>query len=320
MASTMSDVQKIGVTLSEPDLLIEPGNVAHLTVTITNRQDTPDRLSLEVEGLDIEWYMIPVPAVNLGPGEQATERILFKVGRGSENRAGSYPFLVRVQALETGAIGVAQATLVVKPFSALQVEINPKRAVASFLHPLNIFEVTLANLGNAEETLNLYASDPEDGCAYEFDADRTTLKPGQSETVPLYVRPRVSSALGGTRLYGFTVSARSTEDSYVSASAHGQVEKHALISPLLGIFLLLLGFGGAGWWFLRPQPLKPPVINSFSSSNSHVDSGQDITLSWDVSNAPIIIIKSRVGKGGETAMPGEQKQMVGFVTVKPAPP
>jgi hypothetical protein len=84
--------------------------------------------------------------------------------------------------------------------------------------------------------------------------------------------------------------------------------------------LLLLGFGGMGWWIFRPQPPKLPVINSFSSSSAHVDAGQDITLSWDVSNAQQIIIKSREGKGGELASPGEQKLSVGSVSVKPASP
>lgn len=321
MASTMSDVQKIAVTLSEPDLAIEPGTVAHLVVTMTNRQETPDRLSLEIEGLDMEWYMIPVPAVNVAAGGQAGERILFKVARGSENRAGSYPFLVRVQAMETGAVGIAQATLVVKPFNALQVEMNPKRAVASFFRPMNEFEVNVGNLGNTEETLNLYASDPEDGCAYEFDTDRITLKPGQSQTVPLLVRPKVSSLLGGQRLYGFTVSARSVEDSYISANTHGQVEKHALVSPLLGIFVLLLAFAGAGWLLMRPRPPVPVGIHFFNAERTHVTAGQDVKLSWDVSpNYRQIILYHQVGHKGALIADGEQHSAAGSIHVQPDPP
>ena len=53
------DVQKIVVTLSEPDVIIEPGGTARLIVTAANRQENPDRLSIEVEGIDIEWYTIP---------------------------------------------------------------------------------------------------------------------------------------------------------------------------------------------------------------------------------------------------------------------
>src|SRR6185436_13137445 len=188
-----ADMQRVAVTLSEYDVFIEPGSVAQLVVTMTNQQSTPDRLTLEVEGVDVEWYMIPVAAVNVAPGAQASERIVFKLARNSENRAGTYPFLVRVQAMETGEVGVAQATLVVKPFSSLQVELAPKRGVSTFFHALNDFEVNLANLGNAEETLELYADDPEDECAYEFDMERVTLKPGQTAAVPLAMRPKAST-------------------------------------------------------------------------------------------------------------------------------
>jgi hypothetical protein len=320
MSSTMSEVRKILVSLSETEVVVEPGGVAQLLVTMTNRQEGLDRLTLEIEGVDVEWYAIPVPAVNLAPGGQTTERVLFKLGRSSENRAGAYPFLVRVQAMETGELGVAQATLVIRPFSSLQVDLDPKRAVATFFGPLNEFDVSVSNLGNAEITLDLYANDPEDGCAYEFDSDRITLKPGSTSTVPLSVRPKNLSILGGMRLYGFTVSARAVEDSYVHANAHGQVEKRALISPLMGIFLLLLILAGLVTWYFWPKPPELAAINTFSSSSSHVDAGQDITLSWDVSHAQQIIIKSREGKGGELAVPGEQKATVGSVIVRPAAP
>ena len=321
MASTMTEVQKIVVSLSLSDIVIEPGGGAQLVVSMTNHQETADRLSLEVEGIDVEWYAIPVPAVNVAAGAQTSERILFKIARNSGNRAGSYPFLVRVQAMETGEVGVAQATLVLKPYSHLQVELDHKRAVASFFHPLNDFDVSITNQGNAEETLNLYASDSDDGCAYEFDTDRITLKPGQASTVPLAIRPKVSSVWGSTRLYGFTVSARSVDDSYVSANVSGQIEKHALISPFLGIFLLLLALGGGGFFLLRPPTPKPIVIHSFTTSAAKIVSGVPVTLSWDVSGtAQQFIIKHKVGKDGQEIVDGEQSKPAGSLEVKPLSP
>ena len=324
MASLTSDIQKILVSLSSADIVIEPGSTAQLVVSMTNRQDDPDRLSIEVEGIDVEWYAIPVPAVNVAPAATVTERILFKVARNSANRAGAYPFLVRVQAQETGEVGVAQAALIVKPFNFLEVELDPKRASATFFRPLNDFDLTVSNQGNADETLDLGAFDPDDGCAYEFDTDRITLKPGQTTVVPLALRPKVSSILGGVRLYGFTITARSVNDSYVSASVHGQVEKRALISPLLGIFLLLLSFGVAGYAFFRPRPMPPAQIHSFNAVPTKAAFGQAITLSWDVDNARQIILSHHVKKGTqegeEVNDPGEQSAKVGNIQVKPEYP
>lgn len=313
---------KIVVTLSEPDLVVTPGSAAQLVVTMTNHQDTPDRLSLEIEGLDVEWYAIPVPAVNVAPGAQASERILVKVARSNENRAGSYPFLVRVQAMETGEVGMAQGTLVIQPYSSLQVELTPKRAVATYFSRFNDFDVTVANFGNAEETLELYATDPDDGCAYEYDVDRINLKPGHSQIVPLAIRPKTSSLLGGTRLYGFTVSARSVADSYISANAHGQIEKRALISPLLGIFLALLGIVGFGIWKFRPTPPPPLVINSFAASEKRVNAGMEVALTWEVSPSDSqIVIWRRVKQDGvDVADPGPQRSAVSSIRVRPEAP
>jgi len=319
MAPPNTDLQKIVVTLSATDITLEPGHVAQLVVNMTNVQDAPDRLAIEVEGIDVEWYMIPVPAVNVAAGAHITERVLFKIARNSANLAGSYPFLVRVQAMETGEVGVAQATLTVKPFGSLQVEINPKRALATFIHPLNDFDVTVANMGNEDVNLQLFATDPDDGCAYEFDSDHLTLRPGQTEMIPLAVRPKVSSIVGGSRLYQFSATARSVDDSYLAGSVHGQIEKRALISPLVGIFAILMVVGVGLWLRLRPPALKPIHINSFTANLTRVVSGSSVLLSWDVSGTnPQIILQKRVGEDGQDVNdPGEQSKPVGVVSVKP---
>ncbi len=283
MASSMTDMVKIDVSLSDTDVAIDPGSVSQLTVTITNRQTSPDRVALEIEGVDVEWYAIPVPVANIAPGGQAVLKVPFKVARDSSNRAGTYPFLVRVQAMESGEIGVAQASLNVRAYNSLQVELNPKRAIATFFNPLNDFDFTLVNQGNVEETLDLFASDQDDSCAFEFDVDRLILKPGQTSVVPLAVRPKVATFLGGNRIYGFTASARSHDDAYVSANSHGQIEKHALISPFTGIFLLLLGLAGGAFALFRPKPMEPVKIIKFAAIPHQLVQGQTTVLTWEVS-------------------------------------
>jgi len=299
MSSTVSDAQKIGIALVEPDVSIEPGGIARLDVVITNRQEIPDRLLLEIEGLDIEWYNIPVPAFNLASGEQAQARINFKVARSSENRAGSYPFIVRVKAMETGESAEAQAMLFVKPFDRLEIELEPRRAVSTFFHPLQDFEVTLSNLGNVERTLELHASDPDDECAYEFDVDRVTLKPGQSETILLAARPKSLSFVGNPRLYGFSVSARVADDPYISTKTQGQIERHALISPLPALVLALIVVAATGIFLFRPTPPPPTKILAFTANPDTVQSGQTITLSWNAQGDRLrFTLQHRVGING----------------------
>jgi hypothetical protein len=322
MASTVADLQKIGVSLSETEIAVEPGETVQLVVTMTNRQESPDRLLIEVEGIDVEWYFIPVSAVNVAAGASAGERVLFRIQRISENRAGSYPFIVRVQAMETGEVGVAQATLILKPYASLQVELSPKRGISTFLHPLNEFEVTVSNQGNREETLELFAQDSDDECTYEFDMDRITLKPGQTEAVPLAMRPKSLPILGNVSLSSFMVTARATSDSYLVGKAHGQMEKRALISPLLGIFLLLLAFGSAAAYVFWPRPPMPVRIEEFTVSQKQVKAGEKVRLNWSVDgDFRQILIRTQVGaKGVPLNTPGELKQNNGMIEVLPEVP
>ena len=269
------------VDLSPAEIEIEPGGTAQLTITITNRQDHDDRVFIELEGVDVEWYALPVPAVNVAAGESQTARALFKIARSSGSPAGTYPFVVRAKAMESGESGVGQANLIIEPFSALQVELAPKRAAATFLNRTAPFTVNVSNLGNREETLELYASDPEDGCAYEFEEDRLTLKPGHSQAVALEVEPVNTSVLGSGRLFGFSVTARSVTDSYVSANAHGQLERRPLLATPVAIFLLLLLLTGTTYALFRPRPVE---VRSFTITPLEVKKGQEVTLAWDASN------------------------------------
>ncbi|MCX6378288.1 MAG: hypothetical protein NT023_02245 [Armatimonadetes bacterium] len=323
MSSPIADMQKIVVTLSEANLTVDPGEFTQMRVTVTNRQETADRLLLEVEGIDVEWYGIPVPAVNLDPNGQAEEAINFRIQRTSENHAGAYPFLVRVRAMETGAIGVAQATLTVKSFSSLQLELNPKRGIATFFQPLNEFEVSLSNQGNQEEALSLYASDADDECAYEFEQEHISIKPGQTLQSPLLIRPKSIPVWGSGKLYGFTISARAASSSYATGNTHGQLERRSLISPLLGIFLALVAIGGSLTWYLWPRPLPALKIHSFTALNTQVPQGGSVTISWDVQpNFESLLIKRRQGDGPEITenIPSSPPPSAGSISVTPQGP
>jgi hypothetical protein len=271
----------IEVELSAAEIAIDPGGTAQLTITVHNRQEHDDHVSLEIEGIDVEWYALPVPTLNIPANASQSARVLFKIARASSSHAGTYPFLVRAKGMESGESGIQQATLVIKPFSSLQLELNPKRITSSLAHRANVVGVTVSNLGNQEEALDLYANDPEDACAYEFQTDRLTVKPGHTDTVPLRVEPVARPVIGGNRLYGFTVTARSVQDSYVSASAHGQLERRPVFSALMAAVVLLLIVGAGVLALLQPHPV---VLNSFTANPKAVVEGQPVTLSWNAAN------------------------------------
>jgi hypothetical protein len=299
----------IRVELSVSDVAIEAGQTAQLDVAVTNKQETDDNVAIEIEGLDVEWYALPVPSAHVAPGETRSLRVLFRVGRSTDVAAGTYPFVVRARGMESGESGIHQATLTIKPFSALQLELDPKRASSTLFSKAPVFDLRVTNMGNRSEELDLFASDSEDACAYEFESDRVTVKPGGTETVGLVVEPRSRPLVGSARLYQFTATARSSTDAYVSSSAHGQLERKAILSTVVASLLLAAIVLAGGWWVLRPRPVR---VRSFTAEPKQVVAGEPVTLSWDIENA---------GEGTKI-VPGNLpvRSAVGTVVVKPEAP
>ena len=107
--------------------------------------------------------------------------------------------------------------------------------------------------------------------------------------------------MGSPHLYSFHVSARSSEDRYVTAKTQGQIERRALVSPIAGLFLLLLTFGGIGLFRLQARAPVPVNLTSFAVTPASVREGKPVTLTWDVSGDKPIIKLSHARRAARTA-------------------
>lgn len=277
------------LSLSKDQLRVEPGSAATLAVTVHNKGESADRYEVNASGLDSDWVAIPVPSFILAPGEERTEKILIKPPRASESKAGAYPFAVKVRSLESGEGVEAPAVLEVDPFNLLSLEVEPKRASAGYFKKQAPFAVTAINLGNTEQNLQMFADDPEDGCTYQFAQERVQLSPGQQKDVWVAVQPKHFPVVGSTRLYGFTVSARSTDNPLVVANAQGQVERRALLTPAFLMIVLLAIALGSAWFAMRP---RPAAVDSFDIDPPDVQLGQQVKLRWRTTNAKSVDIKA----------------------------
>jgi hypothetical protein len=275
------------LSLTETELATQAGTAATVRLTLTNDSEVADRFEIRLEGIDVEWVAIPVPTVLLEPGEQRTESILIKPPRTTESRAGRYPFTVIARSLETGEVVEALGFLDVEPFDLITVEVEPKRGYAGYFRKQASFTVSVANLGNRDVNLQMFADDPEDACTYQYAQERISLNPGQQKTIPLIVQPRMSPLIGSPRLYGFAVSARGVENPRLHASTQAQLEHKAMLTPaalLVSLIVVVLGFV---WYMLRPTP---PQMDSFGSSATTVTEGDRVTLSWSASRAQYVVI------------------------------
>lgn len=266
---------------------VEAGSKQPMAFEITHSGEQADTYEIVIEGLDVEWYSIPVGTVTVQPGETVKESIFLNPRRSSENVAGLYAFVIRVRSLETGEAVSTPASLQIEAFHHLSVDVQPKKGVLTPARKSCEFSVTVINLGNAEHTVQLTATDVDDQCAFEFDPPTVTVGPGQERTVSVLASSQRRPLLANSRLFGFTVTARSSSNPSVVATAQGQLEQRALASP--GAFFVVLAvLLIVGAWIVSFP--KPPQIRDFVVSPESSELGQQINIAWRTEYATSIEI------------------------------
>lgn len=298
----------IALRATNDHLVVDPGATVPLAVTIENRGQESDEFELQVEGLDPDWIMVPVAAWRLGPGESREERVFLKPPRVSESRAGVYPVVVRVRSLTTGESESVQAMVEVRPFHHLSVDVAPRRASLPVTGRPPSYRVTVMNLGNSPHTVQLFAGDPDEMTVCEFGEERLEVGPGQQREVEMTVSAKRRLLLANPRLYGLSVTARSTNLPTVVASAQAQLEQRPLLTPGLFAFLVFVLVLVTGWIVLYP---KPPAVTEFVAEPEEVLIGQAVQLQWRARDADYVLLKA-----GERRY--DRLKPVGTQTILPA--
>jgi hypothetical protein len=276
---------------------VEPGSTVPGAVTVVNHSSDPVEFEIVLEGLDGEWTAVPVPVFVLAPGASQTERYFLKPPRTPESAAATYPYAVTVRSLETGEMKKIPAVLEVKPFHHLTVDFNPRRIAVAYNRGA-LVEATVANLGNSEHRVQLFAADQDNLFAFEFESAEHLLGSGQAKKVPLILSATKPSLLSNTRISPFSVSVRSIQTPSVAGVAQGTAEQKALLTPGSFIAFLVFIFMAALWWAFLP---RAPRLDAFSVSQSEIIAGEAIVLSWSSQHASYVRLK--VGEEEAMRMP-----------------
>ncbi|MBX3118362.1 MAG: hypothetical protein KF784_04800 [Fimbriimonadaceae bacterium] len=274
----MSFIVRLGADL----ISVEPGSTIPFSIEIANRSETQDRYELEIEGLDPEWTAVPVPSFTVDRNDLHNEKVFFKPPRVSESLAGNYPFVVKVRSLESGEVRTAQAVLEIKPFHHMSMEIDPKKASLSGRADSMSYELTLINLGNHENTMQLFGSDIDDLIVVDFEEGTVTIGPGQTKIIQAKVTPTARNRFASPRLHALSFSARSVDVPSVVCSTQAHLEVRPLLSSsaLVAVVFALILF--IGWFALLP---KPPTVDSLMLSTVTPTKGDVVTVTWEASNA-----------------------------------
>ncbi len=275
------------IRLANDEATVEPGSSVPVAFEIVNAGSKEEEFEISIEGLDPEWAAIPVPTLWVQSGETKVERIFIKPPRESESKAGIYPFVIRVRNLDTGESKTVQSSLAVNSFSHVSIEANPKRGTVTSMSRETAFEVSVINLGNTEENLQLFASDVDDLIAFEFEQNQITLGPGQQRLIPMAGTATKVKALQSMAIAPVTISTRSTDNPAVAANCQVHVEVRPIVSPgpLIAVLAILVVL--VGWILSIP---KPPEIVSYSVQPRSITVGDPVTLVWDSSHANSVTI------------------------------
>ncbi|MBS1720511.1 MAG: hypothetical protein JST35_08710 [Armatimonadetes bacterium] len=269
------------IRLNPEPFPVDAGASCPIPITLQNRGETTDQVELVAEGVDPEWIAMPESLVTLDPGEERVARVFIKPSRTPESLAGNYPFVVRARSLSSGESRTASGVIAIKPFNHLSLEVQPKRGIFSPTKKSNRYLITAMNLGNSDQELHLSGADLDDQCAFEFVTDRVTVGPGQTKSVEVEVVPKNQRLIAGAKLFGFTVTGRSTSASNVAATTQAQLEQRPLMSSGVIAFIAMAFFLLVAWIAVAP---KPATI-SLMAEPTRVTEGQSVNLRWEATRA-----------------------------------
>jgi uncharacterized membrane protein len=222
----------IRVALSKRSLQVRPGERADLVVTIQNFSEIVDRYTVTVEGVDAAWVTISRQEIALFPKDQDQVRISIQPPAGPESRADHYASRILVVSEENPSERTTvDLALEVAPLPALDVTLNPQKQSGM---SKGTFTVQVRNQGNVDMTVQLQASDPEDGCTYVFNPYQLILPAGSEGKAHLEVQPKAPLVGEQPKSFPFTVSARPAEAPQLARQVQGTWEQ---APPTFGLAL-----------------------------------------------------------------------------------
>ncbi len=264
---------KLSVELNPARIEMEPGAPpVEAVVTIQNLGDLVEQYSVDVIGLDSDWYTAPVSSVGLFPQDRDQIRISIHPPKRPGVKAGAFHFQVRVRARGGGAEEKAEGVLDVRGFAVFRVELSPRRRKAK---GQGQFKVQLSNSGTADVRLALEAQDDEDACLFRLPDDPVLVSAGSKTEVPISVVPKKRPFSGAEKSYSFTLTARPEGSRGDPQKVQGQYTFEPFMRNwgcVLRIVLVVLVIGllvlGAG------TLLRNPIVSRLVPQRLQVARGQ----------------------------------------------
>ncbi|MCU0484566.1 MAG: protein kinase [Anaerolineales bacterium] len=266
---------RVDVTLDKDQLIVEPGNLLMLALTIFNHGSLVDHFVTSIEGIPQEWIPSLPPTVQLMPGAQHILTVSINPPRSAKSKAGTYPIKVRVRSRDAAnRAAEANATLTVLPFHQFTSQLFPQKLRAGRVSRLKV-----QNLGNSEEKFNVILSDRAVELDFKPPQIQLVSTPGQEAVAEFKAYPRQRPLLGGEKLHPFVAD--------VAPLAGGQAQQlggevvsrgriPAWIIPLL--LMLCLALVAAAAFYFRDR------LSNTDADNDTLTTAQEQALGTNPNN------------------------------------
>jgi serine/threonine protein kinase len=233
--------ERIGLSVTPKTVSITPGQPATVQVNLTNQGILVDWFTVTVEGVPAEWVQGNGLEAQLNPGMQETVELLVNVSRQPDNKAQSYPVVIRARSRQDPQdFSQTNGLWVVEPFQDEALSLEPRRASGWGRAK---YQVALRNQSNVDYRYALSGDDDEQKLNYRFEITPLDLKAGQEERVPLRVRTR-RRWIGRNQRMPFQVHATSPDKSHTQTIAGEFVNRPLLPAWVLAALALLLVAAG----------------------------------------------------------------------------
>lgn len=187
----------IDIVVTPADVEIEAGGTQFITVTLTNRSERIDGISLVVDGIPSSWVILP-DQFSLLVGNNETGQIQISVPERPDSLAGEYPCTVtaRFQAQDIAQTG--QLVVTVKPYVKFDARLRPPRARG---RDRGAYRIELTNESNWTVPFQFEFHDADESLLFRLESDDRTVKAGERRVFPLTAQPKQQRRFGAPARY-----------------------------------------------------------------------------------------------------------------------
>jgi pSer/pThr/pTyr-binding forkhead associated (FHA) protein len=266
--------------LDGPAHAIPPGAYISAILTISNTSASPDRFSIEIEGMPQGWTRIDRPELEIAGGAEAAAVLSFKPIRRHDTAPGEYSGKVTVRSKSRPEMALTcPIRLRVLAFSGFGIALAKRR-----LERDGQFRLYVQNQGSAPLPIALAGRDFNSRLRFHLPMSAMTLAPGQRASIDGQVRPRQPALFGEARTHPFDLIVRSCDHAGFLVAVRGYLPEKPMLPTWAGFAL-----GGIGLALLALlvlivlillRPEAPPRIAAFNVDAARAAQGTPIGVEW----------------------------------------